>query len=158
MFRGIYQNTIDIKGRTSLPARFREILSESFGDERFIITNSFPVKLDADVLCRGLSVYPYNEWLAIEERIDKGVGMTSTELNSIKRLIVAPATECSADRQGRVLLPANLRSYAALERDIVFVGMRKKIEIWDLEAWNKVFGQAEKDIPSGTLASAELGL
>jgi MraZ protein len=103
-------------------------------------------------------VYPYNEWLAIEEKIDQGVGLTPTELNSIKRLIIAPATECVADRQGRVLLPANLRSYAAIERDIVFVGMRKKIEIWDLETWNKVFGQAEKDIPGGTLASAELGL
>ncbi len=141
-----------------MPARFREIFAESFGDERFIITNSIPVNLGDDVFCRGLTVYPYDEWLTIEERIDKGVGLTPTELNSIKRLIVAPAIECTADRQGRVLLPTNLRSYAALERDIVFVGMRKKIEIWDLEAWNKVFGQAEKDIPSGTLASAELGL
>jgi MraZ protein len=158
MFRGIYQNTIDAKGRTSLPARFREILTETFGDEKFIITNSLPVRLGDDLFCRGLTVYPYQEWLAIEEKIDSGVGMTSTELNSIKRLIIAPATECSADKQGRMLLPANLRSYAAMERDIVFVGMRKKIEIWDLETWNKVFDQAEKDVPSGTLASAALGL
>lgn len=158
MFRGIYQNTIDAKGRTSLPARFREILTETFGDEKFIITNSLPVRLGEEMFCRGLTVYPYQEWLAIEEKIDNGVGMTSTELNSIKRLIIAPATECSADKQGRVLLPGNLRSYAALDRDIVFVGMRKKIEIWDLEAWNKVFDQAEKDVPSGTLASAALGL
>jgi MraZ protein len=158
MFRGIFNNTIDGKGRTSMPARFREIFTESFGDERFVITNSIPVNLGNDTYCRGLTVYPYNEWLAIEEKIDQGVGLTPTELNSIKRLIIAPATECVADRQGRVLLPANLRSYAAIERDIVFVGMRKKIEIWDLETWNKVFGQAEKDIPGGTLASAELGL
>jgi MraZ protein len=158
MFRGIFQNTIDSKGRTSMPARFRDVFLESFGDEKFIITNSIPVNLGNDVFCRGLTVYPFKEWLAIEERVDKGEGLTPTELNSIKRLIIAPATECVADRQGRVLLPTNLRSYAALERDIVFVGMRKKIEIWDLEAWNKVFGQAEKDIPSGTLASAALGL
>lgn len=158
MFRGIFQNTIDSKGRTSMPARFRDIFTESFGDERFIVTNSIPVKLGNDDFCRGLTVYPFNEWLAIEEKVDKGAGLTPTELNSIKRLIIAPATECTADKQGRVLLPPNLRSYAELDRDIVFVGMRKKIEIWDLEAWNKVFGQAEKDIPSGTLASAELGL
>jgi MraZ protein len=158
MFRGIFQNTIDNKGRTSMPSRFRDIFGESFGDERFIITNSIPVDLGNEVFCRGLTVYPYNEWLSIEEKIDKGAGLTPTELNSIKRLIVAPATECSADKQGRVLLPPHLRTYAALDRDIVFVGMRKKIEIWGLEAWNKVFDQAEKDIPSGTLASAELGL
>lgn len=158
MFRGIFQNSIDSKGRTSIPARFREIFTENFGDERFIITNSIPVSLGDDGFCRGLTVYPYNEWLAIEERIDKGAGLTSTQLNSLKRLILAPAVECVADRQGRILLPPNLRSYAGLDRDIVFVGLRKKVEIWDLEAWNKVFDQAEKDIPSGTLASAEIGL
>ncbi len=141
-----------------MPARFRDVFSESFGDDKFIITNSIPVGVEGNIVCRGLTVYPLNEWLSIEERIDNGTGMTPTELNSIKRLIVAPATECSADKQGRVLLPPHLRTYATLDRDIVFVGMRKKIEIWGLEEWNKVFDQAEKDIPSGTLASAQLGL
>jgi MraZ protein len=158
MFRGIFQNTIDNKGRTSMPARFRDIFAESFGDERFIVTNSIPVGVGDNVFCRGLTVYPFNEWLSIEEKIDKGAGLTPTELNSIKRLIVAPATECSADKQGRVLLPPHLRTYAALDREIFFVGMRKKIEIWGVEAWNRVFEQAEKDVPSDTLASAELGL
>jgi MraZ protein len=141
-----------------MPARFRDTFIEVFGDERFVITNSIPVRLDEDQFCRGLTAYPYKEWLAIEERVDRGEGFTATELNSIKRLIIAPAVECVADRQGRVLLPSNLRSYASLERDIIFVGMQKKIEIWDQETWNKVFCQAEKDIPGGTQASAGLGL
>lgn len=158
MFRGIYQTTIDPKGRTSMPARFREVLTETFGDERFIITNSGPVDLGNGLFSRGLAVYPYNEWLALEEKLERGTGFTAAQLNSIKRIILAPATECTADKQGRVLVPPNLRSAAALERDIVFVGSLKKVEIWSQVEWEKVVGQAEKDFPADTQALAELGL
>lgn len=158
MFRGIYQNTIDAKGRTSMPARFREIFSESFNDERFIITNSGPVDLGNGDFSRGLAVYPFKEWLTFEEKIDKGSGFTSAQLNSIKRLILAPAVECSPDKLGRVLVPPSLRASAVLERDIVFVGALKKIEIWSLGEWEKVIRQAEKDFPADTAALAELGL
>src|SRR5919197_6466191 len=101
MFRGIYQNTIDAKGRTSMPARFRDAFTESFGDERFFITNSGPVDLGGGVFGRGLSVYPYKEWLTFEEKVAQGGGFTAAQLNSIRRLIIAPAVECAADRQGR---------------------------------------------------------
>lgn len=158
MFRGIFQTTIDGKGRTSLPARFREVLPESFGDERFIVTNSGPVDLGGGVYARGLSLYPYPEWLLLEEKIERGGGFTAAQLNSVKRIILAPATECSADKQGRMLVPPHLRSAAALERDIVFVGSLKKIEIWSQAEWEKVIGQAEKDFPADTQALAELGL
>lgn len=158
MFRGIFQTTIDAKGRTSMPARFREVLSESFGDERFFVTNSGPVDLGGGLFGRGLSVYPYREWLAFEEKVAQGSGFTAAQLNSIRRLIVAPAVECAADRQGRVLVPPHLRDAAALERDIIFVGSLKKIEIWSQVAWEKVLAQAEKDFPSDTATLAELGL
>ncbi len=158
MFRGMFQSTIDGKGRTSIPARFRETLAETFGDERFIITNNSPVGLGGGTFCRGLAVYPVAEWSAIEEKVHRGVGLTARELDSIRRLILAPAVECSADRQGRVLIPVNLRSYAALDRDIVFVGMQKKIEVWDQATWDRVFAQSEKDFPSGTEALAGLGI
>jgi MraZ protein len=158
MFRGIFQNTIDAKGRTSMPARFREVFSEGFGDERFFMTNSGPVDLGNGVFGRGLSVYPYGEWLAFEEKMAQGGGFTAAQLNSIKRLIIAPAVECAADRQGRVLVPPHLRETAALDRDIVFVGSLKKIEIWSQVAWDLVVSQAEKDFPSDTAALADLGL
>lgn len=158
MFRGLFQNTVDAKGRTSMPAKFREVLSETFGDDRFIITNSGPVELGSGLFARGLSIYPYPEWLALEEKVAKGSGFTFAQLNSINRLILAPGVECSADRQGRMLIPPHLRSAAALERDIVFVGSQKKIEIWSQAEWEKVISQAEKDFPANTQALAELGL
>ena len=158
MFRGIFLNTVDAKGRTSMPARFREILTETYGDERFFMTNSGPVELGSGIFARGLSIYPYQEWFALEEKVVKGAGFTFAQLNSITRLILAPGVECSADRQGRVLIPPHLRSAAALEREIVFVGSQKKIEIWSQAEWERVTGQAEKDFPANTQALAELGL
>ncbi|HTG80523.1 MAG TPA: division/cell wall cluster transcriptional repressor MraZ [Geobacteraceae bacterium] len=158
MFRGIFQNSVDAKGRTSMPARFREVLLERFETDRFVMTNSGPVDLGADEFARGLSIYPYPEWLALEEKVAKGNGFTFAQLNSINRLILAPGVECTADKQGRVLIPPHLRATAALERDIVFVGSQKKIEIWSQAEWTRVTSQAEKDFPANTQALAELGL
>jgi len=158
MFRGIFQNSVDAKGRTSMPARFREVLLERFETDRFVMTNSGPVDLGAGEFARGLSIYPYPEWLALEEKVAKGNGFTFAQLNSINRLILAPGVECTADKQGRVLIPPHLRATAALERDIVFVGSQKKIEIWSQAEWTRVTSQAEKDFPANTQALAELGL
>jgi len=158
MFRGIFQNSVDAKGRTSMPARFREVLLERFEIDRFVMTNSGPVDLGAGEFARGLSIYPYPEWLALEEKVAKGNGFTFAQLNSINRLILAPGVECTADKQGRVLIPPHLRATAALERDIVFVGSQKKIEIWSQAEWTRVTSQAEKDFPANTQALAELGL
>ena len=158
MFRGIFQNSVDVKGRTSMPARFREVLLERFETDRFVMTNSGPVDLGAGEFARGLSIYPYPEWLALEEKVAKGNGFTFAQLNSINRLILAPGVECTADKQGRVLIPPHLRATAALERDIVFVGSQKKIEIWSQAEWTRVTSQAEKDFPANTQALAELGL
>ncbi len=61
MFRGVFETTIDVKGRTGLPAKFREVLVEIFGDERFFVTNSNPVRLAEGVSCSGLAIYPYRD-------------------------------------------------------------------------------------------------
>jgi len=158
MFRGIFLNTVDAKGRTSMPARFREVLTETYSNDRFVITNSGPVELGSGIFARGLSIYPYREWLALEEKVAQGSGFTFAQLNSINRLILAPGVECAADRQGRVLIPPHLRTAAVLERDIVFVGSQKKVEIWSQAEWERVTSQAEKDFPANTQALAELGL
>ena len=158
MFRGVFEATIDAKGRTSLPAKFREVLTDTFGDERFFITNSSPVDMDRGEVCSGLVIYPHNEWLLLEERLLSNSGFTSSQRNSIIRKIFAPALPCAADKLGRVLVPPAMRKAATLERDIIFVGALKKIEIWSMENWEKVLAQADKDIPIDSQALADLGL
>ena len=65
-FRGVYPTTIDGKGRTSFPARFREILVESFGDDRFFLTNSSPVDLGEGIHSSGLLIFPHREFSLFE--------------------------------------------------------------------------------------------
>lgn len=160
MFRGIFETTIDVKGRTSLPAKFREVLIEKFNDARFFITKSSPVSLGKGKFTAGLVIYPYKEWNVVEEKLQNGagLGLTSAQLDSVKRTMVASAVDCTADKIGRVLVPPNLRKYASLEREIVFVGSLIKIEIWSLAEWEKVLAQDMKNFPADTQALAELGL
>ena len=160
MFRGVFETTIDAKGRTSLPAKFREVLAETVGDERFFITNSSPVRLGEGISSSGLVIYPFKEWCAFEEKLQNGIGLglTSAQLDSIKRWTVAPAVDCTADKLGRVLVPPHLRKSATLEREIVFIGSVNKIEIWSQVEWEKVRAQDIKNFPTDTQALAELGL
>jgi MraZ protein len=158
MFRGIFETTIDAKGRTSLPARFRETLVETHGDERFFLTNSAPVDLGGGLFSSGLLLFPYQEWFRFEENFSTAKGLTSEQRKSIMRTIVSPAQECCADKLGRFLIPPTFRKSATLDREIQFVGTMDKIEIWSMAEWDKVRAQDVRNFPSGTEAAAELGL
>lgn len=158
MFRGLFKTTIDAKGRTSLPAKFREVLIETFGEERFFVTSSYPVDIEGGAQSSGLLIFPYKEWFLFEDNFLNSKGLTSAQRNSIMHTIISPAVECNADKLGRMLVPPHLRESAALEREILFVGALKKAEIWSLTEWEKVRAQDMKNFPSGTEAAAELGL
>jgi len=117
MFSGECLTTIDAKGRTSIPAKFREILTNTFGDERFVITKSSPVDFDDGGFGRGISVYPLKEWLEVERRIHANdSALPLAQLNVLKRLVLGPAQECCPDKLGRVLIPPPLRIHAGLEK------------------------------------------
>ncbi len=115
MFMGQYEHTIDTKGRTIIPAKYREELGESF------------------VVTRGLDgclyLYPALDW---QEFVDKLKNLPSNLKNrQIQRQFLSKAMEVSLDKQGRILIPAMLREIAGLEKDIAFVGMMNHVEIWD---------------------------
>lgn len=158
MFRGIFETTIDAKGRTSLPARFREVLVNKHGDERFFLTNTSPVNLGGEQRSSGLLIFPYSDWFAFEENFRTIKGLTSEQRKNIMYTVIAPAQECCADKLGRFLIPPTFRRDACLERDIQFVGTLDRIEIWSMNEWDKVRAQNMKNFPSGTEAAAELGL
>jgi MraZ protein len=157
MFRGEHYNSLDVKGRTIIPARLRSVFSETYVDERFVITKNIPVNTNGE-FCRGLAIYPLTEFQSLEQKFQKGNGLSVSELNGIRRLILASAVECVSDKQGRVMIPQALRDYAGLEKDIIFVGMQRKIEVWDTRVWERVCAQAEMDIPVDNAALAELGI
>lgn len=119
MFMGEFEHSIDAKGRIIIPSRFREDLGE-----KFYVT----VGLDG---C--LFVYPPNEWEIFSTEIRKLPG--TKEARQLQRMFFGRAAACEVDKQGRILIPAVLRESAGLEKDIVFVGVLNKIEIWSKERW-----------------------
>ena len=148
IFAGENPSTIDSKGRTCIPVKFRDALVQAFGNERFIITKSQPVSLGDDVFARGLSIYPLSVWSDIKSKaLANEAGYTSLQLDSIKRQFLNPAEECTADKLGRVLIPPSLRVHAGLERELWFVGMDRRFDIWSRETYNRVNAQDEKNLP-----------
>ena len=157
-FRGEHYNTLDSKGRTSVPARLRSVFSAQYADERFFITKNFTIKTDGGETCRGLTIYPFADFLAIEENFEQAKGLTLAEKNIYRRQIFAPAVECTMDRQGRVLIPPTLRDYAGFGKEIIFVGMQRKIELWDAAVWSKVSAHAEMNAPEDNIVLADIGI
>ncbi len=146
MFRGRFEHIIDSKGRISIPAKYRELLAEKY-DERLIITN----------FDRCLVAYPYEEWRNVEEKIGS-LSMVKKEAKAFQRFFVSGAAECPIDKLGRILIPPTLRSYAHLEKDVVFAGMLKKFEIWSKERFLEEIKGAEENFEAMGETLAALGL
>jgi MraZ protein len=131
VFRGVYEHQIDAKGRTSLPAKLRETLTGAY-DERLIITTALDPCLHA---------YPVREWEALETALAKRNPM-EPGVKTLMRLYVASAQECPLDKLGRVLIPPSLRAHAGLEKDLVWAGMVKVIEVWSVAGWARAQEEA----------------
>lgn len=116
---GTYEHGMDAKGRVIIPAKYRDGLGESF-----VLT----VGLDG---C--LYAYPQEEWDDFISKLEELPG--NQKGRKLVRYFASKAMTCEVDKQGRVLVPANLREEAGLLKDIVFVGVLSKIEIWSKERW-----------------------
>ena len=114
MFMGEYNHTIDAKGRLIIPSKFREILGDNF-----VVTKG----LDG---C--LFVYDNTEWTAFEEKL-KALPLTNKESRKFVRFFLAGAANVEVDKQGRILLPAVLRAFAALDKEVILAGVGGRIEI-----------------------------
>jgi MraZ protein len=147
MFRGRYEHTIDAKGRTSLPARYRDVLS-SMGERRIILTSSLDPCLVA---------YTAPEWGAFEERLAK-LPQFDRAVQKLKRIYVSGAVECEVDDSGRILVPPTLRAHAGLGKDVLWAGSGKYAELWDAEQWKRHFDTTEDERTQISARLAELGL
>lgn len=153
IFGGENPSSIDSKGRACIPAKFREAMVQAFGDERFVITKAQSISLGEGAYARGLSVYPVSVWSEIKRKALANEGeYTSLQLDSIKRQFLNPAEECGTDKLGRVLIPPALRVHAKLERDLWFVGMDKRFDIWSKDIYDRVNDQDEKNLPEDLTA------
>jgi transcriptional regulator MraZ len=124
MFRGSFEHSVDSKGRVSVPSKFRDIIADRY-EGRLILA------MDYD---KCLAVYPIEEWEKLEEKI-RGLPTMKKEVKDFMRFLLASATECELDKQGRILVPQAHREHAGLVKSVLLVGIIDKIEIWDVKTW-----------------------
>jgi MraZ protein len=108
---------LDPKGRVFVPAAFRGDL-----DDRFVLTRGSEEK--------SLYIYPMDEWKKFVEKLQQ-LPTSKKDSRMIIRHFCSNATNCDMDSQGRILIPAELREKAGLQRDVVFIGTVNRIEIWN---------------------------
>lgn len=133
MFMGEFHHNIDDKARLVMPSKFREELGDAF------------------VVTRGLEgclfVYSKNEWNNLVERLKK-LPFTKKDARAFLRFFLSGAIECTLDKQGRLMLPSPLVSYANLVKECVVIGVNDRLEIWSKESFDTFFDENIDNIAS----------
>ena len=144
-FSGEYNVSIDLKGRVSIPAPFRDELRQEYAAEGLVVTRHK----------NGLVAYPPSRWKDI--RANVLAMQTGPRREANIRTRIAPAKECLFNAQGRVQIPQSLREYAGLDKDVVVVGMFEKIEIWSQKAHAQITAASELMLDDDAQGQADLG-
>jgi MraZ protein len=143
VFLGEFEHTIDDKGRVAIPARFREELGEGL-----VLTRGFD---------RCLQAFPRPAWQRLAERVS-ALSLGNEEARLLRRLLFSGAAEVEVDRQGRILIPQNLREYGALAEQVVITGMDTYFELWSSERWQGVLEKLDSAGNSIAEQLAALGI
>lgn len=130
MFTGVYNHTIDQKGRMIIPNKFRNLLGDSF-----IITKGID---------ECLEIYDMNSWNNFSEKINS-LPYSSKNAREFKRIFIGNAIELVPDKMGRVQLTPALRAVAKLKQDVMFLGVGDHIEVWDIEIHKEKNNFADED-------------
>lgn len=120
MLIGQYESKIDVKGRTSLPKKFREVLGD-----KLIVTLGYE---------NSLIVVSEKNWKALLEGTE-GRPFIHSETRETQRFLLGSASNLELDAKGRFILPAYLKKFGRIESQVVFIGLSRYVEIWDKERW-----------------------
>ena len=131
MFRGVTALTIDNKGRLAVPARYRDVLQLRAGGKLVVTADS----------ASCLLIYPATDWEPIQERL-MSLSSFNSRTRDLQRLLVGNASDVEIDSAGRILLPAPLRKFAGLEKDVALVGQGARFELWDEAKWTTQMDQS----------------
>lgn len=131
MFRGGFSHSLDPKGRIIIPQKLRLLLGE-----KFVITKG---------LDRCLWVFPDEEFRKLDERL-KSQPMLDPNALRLQRFFSGGAVDTNSDPQGRVAIPANLREYASIDKEVMIVGAGNRIEIWSKPKWDEIANDVSDDL------------
>ena len=134
-FTGEYYNLLDQKNRLSIPAKFRNSLHPN-NNKTFVLSRGFD---------KCLFLYPLEEWKIVEEQLSSLSSINNKNRNFIRN-IVRYAHYVKFDSQGRIAVPDILLSYANIDKEVIVIGMLKKIELWNKNTLDKY--EKQKDFLS----------
>lgn len=143
MFLGEYQHSLDEKGRVTIPAKFREGIGY-----KFVVTKG---------LDNCIFLYPRDEWQLIEKKL-RSLPLTRSDVRSFVRFFFSGAAEMDLDKQGRSVLPLNLREYAGIERDVIIIGVGSRVEIWSADKWTNYSENAQSSYEEIAESLVDLGI
>ncbi|OQB15692.1 MAG: cell division protein MraZ [Firmicutes bacterium ADurb.Bin193] len=138
---GEFQHTIDTKGRMIMPAKFREELGD-----KLVATKG---------LDKCLFIFHVSEWQKLDKQLSE---LSLSKGRDIQRFFYGGMTECEIDKQGRILIPQNLREYAGLEKDVVVIGLNRRGEIWSKQNWEELNEKYLEDADKVALQMEDLGI
>lgn len=129
-FSGFYEHSLDPKGRVIIPAKFRGQLGSSIA------------------IMRGtdkcIKLYSLNEWNSLYQKYESYDEDENPEgYRKMRRLLATSVEDNVPDKQGRLLIPPQLREYAGLDRDIVISGMGRHVEIWERSRFFEFIGDEQ---------------
>ncbi|MHB0898582.1 MAG: division/cell wall cluster transcriptional repressor MraZ [Spirochaetales bacterium] len=141
LLTGEFRNTLDEKGRLSLPARMRSELPGI----NLVLTQGVD---------KCLWLFPPQQWQELSQKLMASTSLFQARSRLVQRRILAPAQEVEIDRLGRISIPQSLREWASLSRECVILGISKYIEIWNAEEYKKYLDENKDEFLS---AAEDLG-
>ncbi|MDO8550371.1 MAG: division/cell wall cluster transcriptional repressor MraZ [Ignavibacteria bacterium] len=133
MFRGQFTYSIDSKGRISIPAKLRRHVSAEANDTYMMIRGTSTC----------IDIYPLNEWLLFEAKLNKLNPFKPDEIRFIRTLLQHVA-EDTLDSQSRILIPQILIEYAKIEKEVLILGALNKIEVWNPKIFEEYLKQSDE--------------
>ena len=122
-FMAEYQNNMDAKGRVILPVKFRDAIGS-----KFILTKGID---------HNLTIYPVDEWKKVEAKL-ANLKVANEGARNLKRRLQGSAVTIEVDNQDRISIPQNLRRFAGLEKEVLFIGQGEYIEVWSKSRYESI--------------------
>src|SRR3989344_2004895 len=142
MFIGEYSHSLDDKGRLSVPKKFRNALAKGA-----FVTRG---------LDNCLFLFTKVEWTKLAEKL-ANLPLAQANTRAFARLMLAGAMDLEVDKQGRIILPEYLRTFAGLTKNVIVAGLYNRLELWDQEKWTAYKQKTEKQSSQIAEQMAELG-
>ena len=150
MFYGTNNLTLDGKHRMAVPAKYRERIKDLCGNNMVVAPAAPLVSADKGlVVSEYLWLYTADQWAVVAQQV-MGLSATVPANRRMQQMFLGGAEEVSVDSTGRLLLPARLREFAKIEKNVALVALGNKFEIWAEDAF-----VAHQNLDNDSLVSTE---